>query len=152
MAKNKGTGMKRTVYRYIRDGIKNNYTYKESCEVCGTTEELELHHPTTVSLLFDNWCAKNKVSVATVDEVMAIRNDFYNDHWDELVNEVFTLCNTHHKALHKVFGSQPALGTAENQKKWVLRVSGSSDQVSGGGKFSQLATEPFDGWRKYGAN
>ena len=143
MAKNTGK-LKRTVYRYIRDGIKSNYVYKECCEICGTKEDLELHHPNTVSLLFDEFCKKRGISVSTEDEVLAIREDFYKEHWFELVEDVMTLCNTHHKALHKVYGSQPPLATAEKQRKWVERLSGkapSSGVVASG--FSKFATKPF---------
>lgn len=121
MAKNTGD-MKRTVYKYLRDGVKSNYQKKDACEVCGTCSDLELHHPTTFSLLFDNWCRERNISVSTVDEVMSIREDFYRDHWNELVVDVMTLCNTHHKALHKIYGGQPPLHTSEKQKAWVQRL------------------------------
>ena len=121
MAKNTGD-LKRTKYKYIRDGIKSNYVYKSECEVCGCSSDLELHHPNTVSLLFDNWCSARGVVVNTVDEVMAIRDDFYKDHWNELVVDVMTLCNTHHKALHKIYGIQPSLATADKQRNWVKRL------------------------------
>jgi hypothetical protein len=122
MAKNTGGNMKRTVYKYIRDGVKSNYVYKDCCEVCGTAEDLELHHPTTLSLLFDQWCSSRDVDLTDKDQVMEIRQDFYKDHWEEVVTDVLTLCNKHHKALHKIYGAQPPLSTAEKQKQWVNRL------------------------------
>lgn len=154
MAKNTGAGMKRTVYRYIRDGVKSNYTYKECCEVCGGKEDLELHHPHTVSLLFDEFCKQRGITYETVDEIMSIREDFYQEHWNELVVDVMTLCNTHHKALHKVYGNQPPLATAEKQKQWVLRRSQAGTErpevTLTPGSFGSLVTQPFTTWSRHG--
>lgn len=121
MAKNTG-GMKRTKYKYIRDGIKSNYKYAECCEVCSTKDDLELHHPNTVSLLFDTWCQTKGIDPSTKEEILEVRSQFYEDHWYELVDDVMTLCSTHHKSLHKVYGSQPPLSTAQKQREWVKRI------------------------------
>ena len=129
MAKNTGTGdLKRTVYKYIRDGVKANYTKLAACEVCGCAEDLELHHPHTLSLVFDAYCEERGITVKDAEEVMAMRDDFYQVHWNELVVDVLTLCNTHHKALHKVYGAQPPLSTAAKQRVWVERIR---DRLSG---------------------
>ena len=124
MAKNTGTGdsLKRTVYKYIRDGVKSNYIKNPVCEICGCSEDLELHHPHTISLVFDAYCLERGITVKGVEEVMAMRDEFYKTHWNELVVDVLTLCNTHHKALHKVYGAQPALSTASKQREWVQRI------------------------------
>lgn len=124
MAKNTGTGneLKRTVYKYIRDGVKANYTKLDHCEVCGCSEDLELHHPHTLSLVFDAYCEERGITVKDAEEVMAMRDEFYQVHWNELVVDVLTLCNTHHKALHKVYGAQPPLSTAAKQRVWVERI------------------------------
>ena len=139
MAKNTGD-MKRTVYKYIRDGVKSNYVYAPTCEICGCSSDLELHHPNTVSLLFDNWVRLKGYNVSTVDEVMAIRDEFYKDHWNELVVDVMTLCNTHHKALHKIYGIQPALSTAEKQRNWAKRLR---DKSTGKESQPQTSREGF---------
>lgn len=120
MAKN--TGLDRAVLKTMRDGIKTNYVKKECCEICGTTEDLELHHPNTFSLLFDNYCRDEGITVKTTEEAYAMRDGFYQRYWNELVVDVLTLCNTHHKALHKIYGVQPPLSTAEKQKTWVQRL------------------------------
>ncbi len=124
MAKNTGKGddLKRTVYKYIRDGVKSNYVKNDVCEICGTMEDLELHHPHTLSLVFDAYCEERGLAVKSVEEVMAMRDEFYEAHWNELVVDVLTLCNTHHKALHKTYGAQPALSTASKQREWVKRI------------------------------
>ena len=121
MAKNTGD-LKRTVYKYLRDGVKSNYTYGPCCQVCGSTEDLELHHPHSFSLMFDKFCEERGITVTTQEEVFAIRDVFYQEYWEELVVDVLTLCNTHHKALHKVYGNIPPLSTANKQKEWVQRI------------------------------
>ena len=121
MAKNTGD-LKRTVYKYLRDGVKSNYTYGPECQCCGSSEDLELHHPHSFSLLFDQFCGKRGIIVSTQEEVFAIREVFYQEYWNELVVDVLTLCNTHHKALHKIYGNIPPLSTANKQKEWVQRI------------------------------
>ena len=51
--------------------------------------------------------------------VLAFREDFIEDHHDELYVHAVTLCHTHHRQLHKVYGRDPGLGTANKQKRWV---------------------------------
>lgn len=139
MAKNTGGGeLKRTVYKYIRDGVKSNYVKKEFCEVCSCSEDLELHHPHTLSLVFDAYCASNGIIVKSVEDVLAMRDAFYKAHWQELVVDCITLCNTHHKALHTIYGSQPPLSTASKQRNWVDRIR---DKLSGKDS-TPTATEP----------
>lgn len=151
MAKNtsKPDELKRTAYKYARDGIKSNYVKAECCCICGTGEDLELHHPHTFSLLFDNYCRDEGITVSTADEVLAMREGFYSRYWDELVVDVLTLCNTHHKALHKIYGVQPPLSTASKQKQWVQRLKEkqgrtdsplSSAPAGNSSGFSQFAT------------
>lgn len=151
MAKNTGSGMKRTAIRHIRDGIKTKYQRKDACECCGTTEDLELHHPHTVSLLFNEFCKKRDIAINTDEDALAIREDFYAEYWDELVVDVLTLCNTHHKSLHKVYGKQPPLATAEKQKQWVSRIREKQEQGTDShlptGNFSRFATKPFTSFR-----
>lgn len=130
MAKNTGKGndLQRTVTKYIRDGIKANYKKSDFCEVCGCSEDLELHHTHSVKLVFDAYCAERGLTIQSTEEVMAMRDEFYQVHWNELVVDVLTLCNTHHKALHKVYGAQPPLSTASKQRVWVERIR---DRLSG---------------------
>lgn len=119
MAKN--TGNKRTAIRHIRDGIKSNYNKDCKCAVCDTEEDLELHHYHTVSLILKAYVAKHNIPIETDEQVLAMRDEFYQAHWYELVEDAVTLCNSHHKALHKTYGKEPSLSTAEKQKTWVTR-------------------------------
>lgn len=120
MAKN--TGNKRVAVKHIRDGIKSNYKKDCECAVCGTDQDLELHHYTTVSLLLKRYCTENDIPISTDEEVLAMRDDFYQAHWYELVDYTVTLCNSHHKMLHKIYGREPSLSTAQKQESWVSRM------------------------------
>ena len=113
---------KRVATKHIRDGIKSQYPKGTSCEVCGTEHDLEYHHYATLSIVFKNYCDKHNISVKTDDEVIAMRDKFYEDNWEAVVLDGVTICNTHHKALHKLYGKQPSLATANKQKHWVSRM------------------------------
>lgn len=113
------TGRKRVPTKHIRDGIKSNYKKDCKCAICGTDLELEFHHYTTVSLLLKQYALKNSLSLATDEDVLAMRDQFYKDHWYELVDFAVTLCAEHHKQLHKIYGREPALHTAQKQVTWV---------------------------------
>ena len=120
MAKN--TGNKRVAVKHIRDGIKSNYKKDTKCAICGTEHDLELHHYFTVSLLLKRYSNEKAIPISTDEEVLAMRDDFYQAHWYELVDYTVTLCNSHHKMLHKIYGREPSLSTAEKQEAWVLRI------------------------------
>lgn len=113
------TSLKRQVVKYIRDGVKSNYPERVECAICSTKEELELHHYSTVSILFREWLASTNYTINSPEDVMEIRGEFYEKYWDELTVDVVTLCNTHHVRLHSIYGANPALSTVEKQKNWV---------------------------------
>ena len=112
---------KRVATKHIRDGIKSNYRKDCTCAICGTEEDLELHHYTTVSLLLQKYANDRDIPIDTDEEVLAMRDEFYKVHWQELVEDTVTLCNTHHKLLHKIYGKAPLLHTASKQPGWVIR-------------------------------
>lgn len=113
------TGKKRVATKHIRDGIKSNYKKDCKCAICGTDKELELHHYTTVSLLLKRYARDNSIPIDTDEAVLAMRDKFYEDHWYELVEYTVTLCSSHHKTLHKIYGREPAITTAAKQEHWV---------------------------------
>ena len=113
MAKN------RVPTKWIRDGIKSHYCKSDTCAICNTTENLELHHYHTVSLLLQTYARENDIAIDTDEDVLAMRDQFYEDHWNELVTATVTLCNEHHKVLHKIYGKAPLLHTASKQPLWV---------------------------------
>lgn len=112
---------KRVATKHIRDGIKSNYCKDSECAICGTEKDLELHHYTTVSLLLQKYAGERGIALDTDEEVLAMRDEFYEVHWKELVDDTVTLCSTHHKLLHKIYGKAPLLHTASKQPLWVLK-------------------------------
>jgi hypothetical protein len=140
MAKNK-----RVATKHIRDGIKSQYPKGTECEICGTHEDLEYHHYHTLSILLKKYAKENGIPIDTDEQVLAMRDQFYEAHWEEVVTDGVTLCNEHHKLLHKIYGKEPALNTAEKQKHWVKsfrdKLSGMDTQPYSGGNFSRLIPE-----------
>lgn len=110
---------KRIPVKWIRDGAKSAYEKKDICHICSSTSELELHHTTSLTLLLEKWARENGHDLSTDDNVLAIRDMFIEAHHSEIYEEVFTLCNKHHQALHRVFGKAPPLSTAQKQNRWI---------------------------------
>ena len=111
--------LKRLEVKYLRDGAKSAYKKDIECYICGKTEELQLHHFNSITILWENWKAKKGITIDSVDDIMNIRDEFVEVHHDEMYHEVVTLCKFHHMdRLHKVYGKSPALHTAKKQKNW----------------------------------
>lgn len=111
---------KRTPIRYIRDGIKQQYKKESCCEICGVSEDLELHHYHTVAFLLEKHVKEHSIPMDTEEQILAMRDKFYQEYWHELVEDAVTLCNSHHVTLHKIYGQKPLLSTSTKQKNWVL--------------------------------
>lgn len=113
--------LKRLEVKYVRDGIKNLYRKADSCDICGTSENLQYHHYNSMDLLWTRWKLANKVSPpASAEEIKSLRQLFYKDNWNEVVEDCATLCSMHHKMLHNIYGATPPLATANKQKAWVV--------------------------------
>lgn len=110
---------KRVAIKHVRDRAKSAYEKQGFCYICATTEELELHHTTSLTLLLNKWSAETGNSIDTDEEVIAIRDEFIDAHHSEIYEKVYTLCNKHHQALHKIFGKSPPLNTSEKQSRWI---------------------------------
>ena len=110
---------KRVATKHIRDGIKSQYNKGSCCEICSSSQELELHHYNTVSLLLKNYAKENGIPISTDDEVLAMRDDFYKVFKHELIVDTVTLCHDHHVDLHKLYSQEPPLSTASKQRHWV---------------------------------
>ena len=66
--------LKRLEVKYVRDGIKNLYRKADSCDICGTSENLQYHHYNSMDLLWTRWKLANKVSPPTsAEEIMFLR-------------------------------------------------------------------------------
>lgn len=111
--------LKRIALKYVRDKAKSRYSKGNSCEICAATEELEFHHYYSMAFMLENYIKQNGLTVDTIEDIESIREEFIAVHSKEVFDEAVTLCSTHHKRLHQVYGSKPALSTAEKQKRWV---------------------------------
>lgn len=111
----------RGVIKWIRDLAKSNYNKDTKCAICGVEHELEFHHYNTVSLIVNNYVKVNGIPVDTKEDILAMREKFLQDNWHEMVEDAVTLCASHHKLLHKLYGKEPTLQTASKQKIWVER-------------------------------
>jgi len=130
MAKNTN---KRLAVKHVRDKAKSAYDKKDFCYICGTDNDLELHHFHSVTLLLDAWAIRKGYDISTDEGILTVRDEFIDEHKVELYNMVRTLCNTHHVALHKVYGKAPALGSEPKQDRWVelqkAKYEGNTDKI-----------------------
>jgi hypothetical protein len=111
--------MKRVAVKWIRDFNKSDYVKAKECAICGTSEELELHHYSSIWALFEKWCKIKHYDIETDEQVLAVREEFSSLHEFEIFKNVVTLCKEHHSKLHKLYGKIPVLGSSEKQKRWV---------------------------------
>lgn len=117
MAKN--TNNNRIPVKWVRDKAKAAYEKEDSCFVCGTDQDLELHHTTSITLLLNEWSKAKGYDISTDEGILAVRDEFINEHHDEIYNQVYTLCNKHHVALHSVYGKSPTKASAPKQVHWL---------------------------------
>jgi hypothetical protein len=117
MAKN--TGNNRIPVKWVRDRAKAAYDKKDTCCICGTGVDLELHHFNSITILLENWASAQKYDISTDDGILAVRDEFIAEHQNELYEQVRTLCNKHHVALHRIFGKAPPIGSAARQERWI---------------------------------
>jgi hypothetical protein len=116
MAKNTN---KRIPVKWVRDRAKAAYEKKDVCYVCGTKQDLELHHLHSVTILLDKWSEAKGYDISTDAGILAVRDEFIDTHRVELYDQVYTLCNRHHVALHSVYGKAPRLGSEPKQSHWI---------------------------------
>lgn len=119
MAKN--TENKRIAVKHVRDKAKSAYEKKSHCHICGTTEDLELHHTHSITLLLNAWAARKRYDISTDAGILAVRDEFIEEYHKEIYEDVYTLCNKHHVALHAIYGKAPSLASASKQGDWILR-------------------------------
>jgi len=117
MAKN--TGNNRIPVKWVRDKAKAAYDKKDTCYICGTGNDLELHHTRSITILLEKWAQDKGYDISTDEGILAVRDQFIAEHNKEIYQDVFTLCNRHHVKLHSVYGKKPALATADKQARWI---------------------------------
>jgi len=110
--------LKRDEVKYIRDLAKSSYTKDSECYICGSKDNLQLHHFYSISALWNKY--KKGIVIKSVEDINKYRESFIEEHKKELYEEVVTLCKEcHMNKLHKIYGVSPSLGTAKKQKRWV---------------------------------
>lgn len=117
MAKN--TGNNRIAIKWVRDKSKAAYEKDVACFVCGTDRDLELHHTVSITLLLNEWAKEKNYDISTDEGILAVRDEFISEYHDEIYNQVYTLCNKHHVALHGVYGKSPTKASAPKQAHWL---------------------------------
>lgn len=117
MAKN--TDNKRISVKWVRDRAKAAYEKQDHCYICGTDIDLELHHLHSVTILLNTWAATKGYDISTDEGILAVRDEFIDDHKSELYEMVYTLCNPHHVKLHSVYGKAPKPETVVKQERWI---------------------------------
>lgn len=120
MAKNTGEN-KRIPVKWVRDRAKSAYEKLDTCHICGTQQDLELHHVYSITRLLERWSEQKGYDISTDDGILAVRDEFIEAHRREIYDLVYTLCNKHHVQLHGVYGKKPALGTETKQATWIER-------------------------------
>lgn len=108
--------LKRDVVKYVRDRAKSKYQKGTECRICGSNEQLDFHHYYSLSPLLSRWMKLNRL---LPEDILEFRDRFINEHRAELYEHTVTLCHSDHLRLHKVYGKNPALGTAKKQMRWV---------------------------------
>lgn len=110
---------KRVAVKHVRDRAKAAYEKQSECHICGSIDDLELHHTNSLTILLEKWAEKKGYDISTDQGILAVRDEFIAEHHSEIYDEVFTLCNKHHVRLHGVFGKAPPLSTAGKQNRWI---------------------------------
>lgn len=116
--------LKRLEVKYVRDKAKSSYPSKKgaSCEICGTTEELQFHHYVGLTNLWNRFKKKHKIIINNVEDIEIYRDRFISVHATELYDKGVYLCKKHHQQLHRIYSKSPAIGTAPKQERWVARM------------------------------
>lgn len=118
MAKNVDSN-RRIAVKWVRDRAKKAYEKDTHCCICKTDQDLELHHFASITILLNDWAHRNKHDISTDDGILAVRDEFIAQHHKEIYEDVVTLCNKHHVALHSIYGKAPPVHSAAKQARWI---------------------------------
>ena len=117
----KNSKLTRDSVKWVRDKVKTSYPQKVECAICGVRDNLQLHHYSSISLLWLKWLKGRPID--TDAQILKLRDQFIEEHQVELLKEVVTLCKVcHNDKLHHIYGRAPALATAKKQAAWVLKM------------------------------
>lgn len=137
MAKNTNN---RIAVKWVRDKAKAAYAKASQCYICGTSNDLELHHLHSITNLLYSWADSLGYDISTDEGILQVRDEFINEHYSELYELVYTLCNRHHVMLHSVYGKIPSVSSVPKQQAWIetQRSKVAGTYVKKGGLFSQF--------------
>lgn len=141
MAKN--TDNKRIAVKHVRDKAKAAYEKKTFCHICASTEDLELHHTHSMTLLLNAWSARKEYDISTDEGILAVRDEFIAEHYKEIYEDVYTLCNKHHVALHNIYGKAPPRGSEGKQSLWIEKQRAKFEGGYVEPKVGNTALNPF---------
>lgn len=116
MAKNTNN---RIAVKWVRDKAKAAYVKQGCCYICSSTGDLELHHLHSITNLLYSWADSLGYDISTDEGILAVRDEFISEHYVELYELVYTLCNRHHVMLHSVYGKIPSVSSVPKQKQWI---------------------------------
>lgn len=116
MAKNTNN---RIAVKWVRDKAKAAYVKQDSCYICGSSADLELHHLHSITNLLYTWADSLGYDISSDEGILAVRDEFISEHYVELYELVYTLCNRHHVMLHSVYGKIPTTSSVPKQKSWI---------------------------------
>ena len=108
--------LKRDPVKYVRDKAKSRYDKGTECFICGTPDKLDFHHYHSLSPLLSKWVEEQNYHM---EDIRSFRDEFINEHIEELYDWTVTLCHSHHLQLHSIYGRNPLLHTAKKQERWV---------------------------------
>ncbi len=115
------TELKRHVVKYVRDFIKKDYNKASSCYICGSKNNLELHHIYSLSQLWREWCHNKKIiTIDSVEHVIELRELFQKQCKLNLSNDnLYTLCKLHHSKLHTIYGQRYTNDLVPKIERWL---------------------------------
>ena len=119
LIKSRNMNLKRDLVKYVRDKAKSKYKKASACYICGSTEQLDVHHFYGLTELLETWIKEKNIIIETEQDILELRESFIDENKTKLYENTVTLCHKHHLRLHSIYGKRPKLITAEKQQKWV---------------------------------
>lgn len=110
---------RRIAVKWVRDKAKSAYQLQQHCAICNSQQDLELHHLHSITRLLEAWAQRCGYDISTDSGILAVRDEFIEQHHTELYELVYTLCSRHHIALHGVYGKAPTPNSVPKQKRWI---------------------------------
>jgi hypothetical protein len=115
-----GVPFNREHVKIVRDGMKSRYKSREPCYICGSSENIELHHIYSVAELWNTWVKVNKIVIENNAEVVSLRRIFEAENSEKLSNDnLFSLCKNHHARLHQLYGKSYSNYMGDKVRLWI---------------------------------